>query len=81
MLKKPPLPKGRGTTEGGGGIRRPYFLRQESIPQSATLTAPFTQGSLKGAFERSTVMNFTIWFVIAIAIIVPVATFIFHNKE
>ncbi|MBO7289318.1 MAG: hypothetical protein J6V03_04920 [Clostridia bacterium] len=33
------------------------------------------------AFERSTVMNFTTWFVIAIAIIVPVATFIFHNKE
>ena len=31
--------------------------------------------------ERGTVMNFTTWFVIAVAIIVPVATFIFHNKE
>ncbi len=35
----------------------------------------------KGASKRSMVMNFTIWFVITIAIIVPVATFIFHNKE
>lgn len=26
-------------------------------------------------------MNFITWFVIAIAIIVPVATFIFHNKN
>ena len=35
----------------------------------------------KGAFERSNIMNFSIWLVIAIAIIVPVATFIFNNKE
>ena len=35
----------------------------------------------KGDFERRTVMNFTTWLVIAIAIIVPVATFIFFNKE
>jgi len=41
--KKPPLPKGRGTTEGGGGIKKGLVKR---IPQSATLTAPFTQGSL-----------------------------------
>jgi len=41
--KKPPLPKGRGTTEGGGGIKKGFV---KTIPQSATLTAPFTQGSL-----------------------------------
>ena len=35
----------------------------------------------KGDFERSTVMNFTTWFVIAIAIIVPVATYVFQNKK
>ncbi len=42
---------------------------------------PLHNGAFRGAFERSTVMNFTTWFVIAIAIIVPVASFIFHNKE
>ena len=41
--KKPPLPKGRGTTEGGGGIKKGFVKR---IPQSATLTAPFRQGGL-----------------------------------
>ena len=46
------------------------------------LTTAYGGASPQGeAFERSTIMNLTTWFVIAIAIIVPVATFIFHNKK
>ena len=43
--EKPPLPKGRGTTEGGGGIQKRDFSI-EKIPQSASQTAPFRQGGL-----------------------------------
>ena len=65
-----------------------------TIPQSATLTGlsfasvggnrlpPASTAPLhKGAFERRIVMNFTTWLVIAIAIIVPVATYVFQNKK
>ena len=39
--KSPPCVKEGGTRSVTGGL-----LRKETIPQSATLTAPFTQGSL-----------------------------------
>ena len=35
--RKPPLPKGRGTTEGGGGIQKRDFVNKK-IPQSASQT-------------------------------------------
>ena len=51
----------------------------KNMPQAYFLYA--SRPLHKGAFERRMVMNFTTWLVIAIAIIVPVATFIFYNKE
>ena len=36
--KKPPLPKGRGTTEGGGGIQKRDLVHRKRIPQSALQT-------------------------------------------
>ena len=48
----PPLCKGRGTAEGGGGIvkvaMKPRRLSTATIPQSkpAVLPAPFAQGGL-----------------------------------
>jgi len=45
-MKKPPLPKGRGTTEGGGGIQKRDLVHRKRIPQSALQTAPFRQGGL-----------------------------------
>ena len=50
----PPLCKGRGTACGGGIVYRPTLdltkrcFLSFTIPQSAPLTAPFTQGSQTG---------------------------------
>jgi len=33
--RKPPLPKGRGTTEGGGGIQKRDLVHRKRIPQSS----------------------------------------------
>jgi len=41
-IKKPPLCKGRWVAKQLGGV----VNGKKTIPQSATLTAPFTQGSL-----------------------------------
>ena len=35
--KKPPLPKGRGTTEGGGGIQKRDFVNKKRIPRSTNI--------------------------------------------
>ena len=45
--KKPPLPKGRGTTEGGGGIQKRDFVNKKS-PSLLRRQPPLG----KGAFER-----------------------------
>ena len=44
--KKPPLPKGRGTTEGGGGIQKRDFVNKKS-PSLLRRQPPLG----KGAFE------------------------------
>lgn len=38
-------------------------------------------GAIKRLSKRRINMNFTTWFVIAIAIIVPVMMYVFNNKE
>ena len=47
-IKKPPLCKGRWVAKQLGGVA---IEENAPIPQSTSLTAPFTQGSHKGAFE------------------------------
>ena len=42
---EPPCVKGGGSRKRDGGIVKIIF-RQQTIPQSPTVTAPFTQGSL-----------------------------------
>jgi len=43
--KKPPLCKGRWIARRDGGVVKNAIF-EKTIPQSASLTAPFTQGSL-----------------------------------
>ena len=57
----------------GGHLDYTVFI----VRISKSKKPPFTQGSLWKEYG----MNFTTWFVICLAIIVPVATYIFHNKE
>ncbi len=61
---------------------RMRWKRNNDCFRNLHLTTAYGGASPQGeAFERSMVMNFTTWFAFAIAIIVPVAAFIFHNKE
>ncbi len=43
--KKPPLPKGRGTTEGGGGIQEGVYKVERESPSLLRRQPPLGKGA------------------------------------